>query len=136
MVCNSTWLAINLQALTLNGITQRITAASVCQDISLLCYSSSSIHSPPFKHLPIAYSTKAQLTPVPETSELLDANCKHCIQEIVAALLYYARAVDNKLLVAISAISTCQSNATIATEQAVNLLLNYVATYPNDGIAY
>ncbi len=37
---------------------------------------------------------------------------------------------------ALSAIAAHQANATIATEQAVNLLLDYVATYPNDGIIY
>jgi hypothetical protein len=52
----------------------------------------------------------------------------HCI--------YYAQAVDNKILVALSAIAACQANATVATDQAVNLLLDYVATYPNDGIVY
>ncbi len=35
-----------------------------------------------------------------------------------------------------SAIAARQAKATIATEQAVNLLLDYVATYPNDGIVY
>jgi len=56
------------------------------------------------------------------------------IQEIVSSLLYYARAVDSKLLVALSAIATRESYATVATEQAVHLLLGYVATYPADGI--
>ncbi len=51
-------------------------------------------------------------------------------------LLYYARAGDNKLLVALSAIAACQSYATVATEQAVHLLLDYIATYPADGIVY
>jgi hypothetical protein len=74
--------------------------------------------------------------PGPDTSELLDANRKCHIQEIVGALLYYASAVDKKLLVAISTISARQAKATIATEQASNLLLDYVATYPNDAIAY
>jgi hypothetical protein len=60
----------------------------------------------------------------------------HRIQDIVGSLLYYARAVDNKLLVALSAIATRQAKATLATEQAVDLLLNYVATYSNDGIVY
>jgi hypothetical protein len=46
------------------------------------------------------------------------------------------RAVDNKLLVALSAIATRQSFATIATKQAVHLLLDYVATYPSNGIIY
>ena len=44
--------------------------------------------------------------------------------------------MDNKLLVALSAIATRQSCATVATEQAVHLLLDYVATYPSDGIVY
>ena len=44
--------------------------------------------------------------------------------------------MDNKLLVAISAISSRQAQATVTTEQAVHFLLDYVATYPNDGIVY
>ena len=51
-------------------------------------------------------------------------------------LLYYAQAVDNKLLVDFSAIAARQLYATVATEQAVHLLLDYVATYPADGIVY
>jgi hypothetical protein len=38
--------------------------------------------------------------------------------------------------VALSAIAAKQSKATVATECAVHLLLDYVATYPNDGIVY
>ncbi len=68
--------------------------------------------------------------------ELLEDNRKRCIQEIVGSLLYYAQAVHNKLLVVLSAIAACQAKATVATEQAVNLLVDYVATYPNDGIVY
>jgi hypothetical protein len=44
--------------------------------------------------------------------------------------------VDNRLLVALSTIAANQSCATVATEQAVHLLLDYVATYPLDGIVY
>ncbi len=44
--------------------------------------------------------------------------------------------MDNKLLVAISAISSRQAQATVATDQAVHYLLDYVATYPNDGIVH
>jgi hypothetical protein len=44
--------------------------------------------------------------------------------------------VDNKLLLALSAIAARQAKATVATRQAVNLLLDYVATYPNNGIVY
>ncbi len=90
----------------------------------------------PYKCLPIAYGAKAQLTPEADTTELLGDHHKRRVQEIVGSLLYYARAVDNKLLVALSAIAARQSCATVATEQAVHLLLDYVATYPSDGIIY
>ena len=39
-------------------------------------------------------------------------------------------------MVALSAIATHQTYATEATDQAVHLLLYYVATYPADGIVY
>ncbi len=88
----------------------------------------------PYKCLPISSGTKSHITPDPGSSELLNASRKHRVQKIVGSLLYYARAVDNKLLVALSAITARQAKATIATEQAVEFLLNYVATYLNDGI--
>jgi hypothetical protein len=90
----------------------------------------------PYKCIPIAYGSKTQLLPEIDTSELLDDTRKLRIQEIVGSLLYYARAVDNKQLVALSAIAARQATATIATKQDVQLLLDYVATYPNDGIVY
>ena len=86
--------------------------------------------------MPIAYEAKAQLTPEADTSELLDHHRKRRVQEIVGSLLYYAQAVDNKLLVALSVIVARQSCATVATEQAVHLLLDYVVTYPSDGTIY
>ena len=63
--------------------------------------------------------------------KLLDDHHKRCIQDIVGSLLYYTRAVNNKLLVALSAIAARQSGLTVATEQAAHLLLNFVATYPS-----
>jgi hypothetical protein len=65
----------------------------------------------PHKRIPISYGAKAQLTPDANTSELLDKHPKRHIQEIVGLLLYYMRAVGNKLLVALSAIATQQSCA-------------------------
>jgi hypothetical protein len=59
------------------------------------------------------------------------------VQKNIKSLLYYAQAVNNKLLVALNhAISAQQAKATIHTEQLVEMLLNYIATYPNDGIVY
>jgi hypothetical protein len=86
------------------------------------------------KYLLIAYGAKSKLTPMANTSELLNVHCKRCIQEIVGLFLYYTRTVNNKLLVALSTIAACQSCATVATKQALHLLLDYVATYPSDSI--
>ena len=44
------------------------------------------------------------------------------------------RAVNKKLLVALSAIASQQAAATEDTAAAIEQLLDYVATYPNDGI--
>ncbi len=71
-----------------------------------------------------------------DTTELLEDHRKCRVQENVGSLLYHARAVDNKLLVALSATAAHQSCATVATEKAVHLLLDYVATYPLDDIVY
>jgi hypothetical protein len=90
----------------------------------------------PYECLPIAYGAKLHITSNPDALELLDAYRKCCVQEIVGSLVYYAQMFDNKLLKAISAIAVHQAKANITTEQAVNLLLDYVATYPNDGIVY
>jgi hypothetical protein len=124
----------------LNGTTLPIAAASVCQAIYLRCFSNSSIHTLPnhgYLNISVSsYSAKSHITPDPDSSELLDASRKHRVQEIVGSLLIYPRAVDNKLLVALSAIATRQAKATVAAEQAVDLLLDYVATYPNNGMVY
>ena len=58
------------------------------------------------------------------------------VQAIVGALLYYARAVHNILLVGLSAIGDQQASATEQTTAAINQIIDHVATYPNDGITY
>ena len=90
----------------------------------------------PFIAAPIAYGQKTQFTPEEDTSAPLSAKRLLRVQKIIGSLLYYARAVDNKLLVALNAISARQSKATIHTEQLVHTLLDYVATYPNDSIVF
>ena len=52
------------------------------------------------------------------------------------ALLYYYRAVNNKLLVPLSAIGAQQASATEKTQKAINQLLDYCAKYSDDGIVY
>ena len=57
-------------------------------------------------------------------------------QGIVGALLYYAQDVDNNLLVGLSAIGSQQASVTQRTNEAINQILDYCATYPSDGILY
>lgn len=58
------------------------------------------------------------------------------VQQIVGSILFYSRAVDNKLGVALSDIGSQQASATKVTNAALNQLLDYVAMYPDDGIIY
>jgi hypothetical protein len=92
----------------------------------------------PHKHRAIQYGAKVQKAMEEDTGAPLNVGGVKHVQGIVGALLllYYARAVDNKLLVALNAIGTQQAKATEATDEAVSQLLDYVATYPNDGTIY
>ena len=92
-------------------------------------------HSP-HRCRPINYGAKVQMSPEEDKSPMLDPAGIKRIQAIIGALLYYARAVDNKLLCALSALGSQQAAATVATEADCNWLLDYCATYPDDGIIY
>jgi hypothetical protein len=60
----------------------------------------------PHKHREIQYGAKVQKAMEDDTSAPLNTSGIKRVQGIVGALLYYARAVDNKLLVALNAIGT------------------------------
>ena len=57
-------------------------------------------------------------------------------QAISRALFYYARAVQNSLLVGVSAIGDQQVSSTEQTVASINQMLGHVTTYPNNGITY
>ena len=69
-------------------------------------------------------------------SPKLDKKGVEHVIEIVGALFFYEIAVNNKVRVALNLISTQQVSVTEATNKAVTTLLDYMATYPNDGILY
>ena len=71
-----------------------------------------------------------------ETRLLLNEKGIKRIQFIVGDLLYVVRAVNNKHFVVLSAIESQQAAATEDTTAAIEQLLDYVATYPNDGILF
>ena len=65
---------------------------------------------------------------IENTSPPLDEAGIKRIQVIVGAVLFYVRSVDNKLLVPLNSIGTQQASATEATNEAVNQMLDYLAT--------
>ena len=84
----------------------------------------------------MVYGAKEQLTPEDDTTPPLDSQGTKRVQGIVGALLYYNQSVDNNLLVGLSAIGSQQAAATQRTNEAINQILDYCATYPADGILY
>ena len=92
-------------------------------------------HSP-YKHAPIIYGAKIQYAAEADDSAPLGKSGIFRVQSIVGAILFYGRAVDNNLLVALSELGKQQASATEATNDAITQLLDYVATYPSDGISY
>ena len=93
-------------------------------------------HLPPHKHIDIYYGFKVQYVAEADSIPPLDALGIKRFQRIVGAILYYARAVDNKLLLDLSAIGAHHNSTTKLTSAATDQLLNYVTTYPNEGISY
>ena len=58
------------------------------------------------------------------------------LQQIIGTLLYYARAVDPTMLVALGTIAAAQTKGTEATMEAAVQLLNYAATHLDATIRY
>ena len=60
--------------------------------------------------------------------------CK--VQETVGVLLYYTRAVNSTLLIALNTIGSQQPKATKNTQDAVNHLIHYCSIHPDATIQY
>ena len=90
----------------------------------------------PHKCGEVKYGSKTQLAPEEDTSKHLNDAGIRRVQKIVGALLWIGRALNNKLLVGLSAIGYQQASATEDTNKAIQQLLDYCATYSDDGIIY
>ena len=118
---------------------QIVAVASACQVTSKPCSLSSNIPVQASHVSPLTSVLQSHVVLSPSSRQkrtLLSFSTTTANAEFKKLLARSTRAVDNKLLVVLSAIAVCQSCATVATEQAVHLLLDYVATYPADGIVY
>ena len=92
-------------------------------------------HSP-YKHAPIIYGPKVQYATEDGNIPLLDADGILCVKSIVGVLLFYGRAVDNNILVSLSELGQQQAADTQATNNTILQPLDYVATYPSNGINF
>jgi len=92
-------------------------------------------HSPHKWTRPV-YGAKVQYTEEEPNLPVLPPSEITRIQSVIGALLYYARAVDSTMLVALNTLSADQATATADTKTAVDQLLDYAATHPSSTIRY
>ena len=72
----------------------------------------------------------------PDTSEKINANGTRRIQQINGTSLYYGRAIDPTILVALNEISTQQSSPTTKTTKKTAMLMDYLCTFPNTSLRF
>ena len=90
----------------------------------------------PYSPAPKQYGDKAQ-APLPvDISPSLSAEEIKEIQRVIGSILYYARAVDITVLMALSSIAIEQSKGTTSTMEKAKQLLDYLATYPDATIRF
>ena len=90
----------------------------------------------PYTYTPIQYGAKIQHVVEPYTSAPLTKNQIKNVQDIVGTLLYYGRAFDPTIVIALSAIESSQAKGTEAVLSACHHLLDYLSTHPNSAIRY
>jgi hypothetical protein len=73
---------------------------------------------------------------MPTTPPPLNKEATKYIQAVAGTLLYYGRAVDNTILLALSAIATEQAQPTERTKEILTQLLDYCATQEEAIITY
>ena len=91
-------------------------------------------HSPHRWTAPV-YGQKVQLANA-DISPLLDKLGIKRVQQISGLFLYYSRGCDPTIIVALNEISNNQASPTVHTQQACNMLLDYLSTHPDAIIQY
>ena len=84
----------------------------------------------------VKYGSKTKLAPKEDTSKPLNDERICWVQTILGTLLWIGRAMNSKLVVAQSALGPQQASSTEDTNKVIHQLLDYCATYPDDGILY
>ena len=129
------------------GLTLKWDYTARTVDISMPGYVTRALHK--FMHTPATrpqhsphawnppnYGATVQYAPDADTSPLLDSKALTHLQNVIGTFLYYARAVDSTMLVALGSLASAQNNGTEATTVAITQLLNYCATHPEATLRY
>jgi hypothetical protein len=82
------------------------------------------------------YGAKTQYTTAPDKAEPLPPDPVTRLQQIIGVFLYYARAVDSTMLVALGTLAAAQTVTTTNTTKLVTQFLDYAATHPNATVKY
>jgi len=90
----------------------------------------------PYTPEPKRFGADAQAPLVPDATALLDAAGIKRVQQIVGSILYYARAVDMTVLMALSSIAVEQTRATEKTMGRCIQLLDYLARNSEAKVRY
>ena len=85
----------------------------------------------PHEHQRPNYGAKIKYATPTDTSEETNKRDTQRVQSITGTFLYYSRAIDPTMLVALNEIAAVQSKPTIKTIGKCNRLMDYAATYPN-----
>ena len=91
---------------------------------------------PSSHHTPIIYGAQQQFAKEEDKSEALDKEGKLFVQQVLGTFLYYARAVDSTMLVALSAIASEQAAPTRGTMKKVHQFLDYAASQDKAILTY
>ena len=83
-----------------------------------------------------AYGKKRQMATPEDTTTALDNKQIKYVQKAVGCFLYYARAVDNTILPTLNEIALQQARPTQTTLQKIQMLFDYLNTYPNAKIRF
>jgi hypothetical protein len=90
----------------------------------------------PHPHVKPNYGAKIQYAKAEGDEELVGKDEKLYIQQVCGTFLYYARAIDGTMLVALSAIASEQAAPTTATLEKVDQFLDYVASQEDAVLTY
>jgi hypothetical protein len=83
---------------------------------------------------PIIYGPQSPIVSDSDDTPRISPSGVTQLQQIVGSFLYYTRAVDSSMLVALGSLASAQSRATVNTELAVTQFLDYAANHPLDTV--